>query len=115
MRNNGTITAGDVNVPLFGTPAATKLQISSALSFARFDWDGTVGINSTINVRGNATLDINVVSSDAYGGTMNLGTNATFDVSHDWLFNGGELNYYRLKAGRFEIFVSYGLKSFAHD
>jgi hypothetical protein len=26
-----------------------------------------------------------------------------------------ELNYYRLKAGRLESFVSYGLKSFAHD
>jgi hypothetical protein len=26
-----------------------------------------------------------------------------------------ELNYYRLEAGRFEDFVSYGLKSFAHD
>jgi hypothetical protein len=25
------------------------------------------------------------------------------------------LNYYRLKAGRLESFVSYGLKSFAHD
>ena len=25
------------------------------------------------------------------------------------------LNYYRLEAGRFEDFVSYGLKSFAHD
>ena len=92
MRNNGTITAGDVNVPLFGTPAATKLRISSALSFARFDWDGTAGINTTINVRGNARLDIDVVSSDAYGGTMNLSTNATFDVSHDWLFNGGAIN-----------------------
>lgn len=26
-----------------------------------------------------------------------------------------ELNYYRLEAGRFEDFVSYGLKSFAHE
>ena len=26
-----------------------------------------------------------------------------------------KLNYYRLEAGRFEDFVSYGLKSFAHD
>ena len=25
------------------------------------------------------------------------------------------LNYYRLEAGRFEDFVSYGLKSFAHE
>lgn len=27
----------------------------------------------------------------------------------------GQLNYYRLEAGRFEDFVSYGLKSFAHE
>jgi hypothetical protein len=27
----------------------------------------------------------------------------------------GELNYYRLEAGKFEDFVSYGLKSFAHE
>ena len=26
-----------------------------------------------------------------------------------------ELNYYRLEAGRFGKFVSYGLKSFAHE
>ena len=26
-----------------------------------------------------------------------------------------QLNYYRLEAGRFEDFVSYGLKSFAHE
>jgi len=26
-----------------------------------------------------------------------------------------KLNYYRLEAGRFEDFVSYGLKSFAHE
>jgi hypothetical protein len=26
-----------------------------------------------------------------------------------------KLNYYRLEAGRFENFVSYGLKSFAHE
>jgi hypothetical protein len=26
-----------------------------------------------------------------------------------------KLNYYRLEAGRFEGFVSYGLKSFAHE
>jgi hypothetical protein len=29
--------------------------------------------------------------------------------------NAGPLNYYRLEAGRFEGFVSYGLKSFAHE
>jgi hypothetical protein len=30
-------------------------------------------------------------------------------------FGQRALNYYRLEAGRFENFVSYGLKSFAHE
>jgi hypothetical protein len=31
------------------------------------------------------------------------------------MYHQPSLNYYRLKAGRLESFVSYGLKSFAHD
>ena len=30
-------------------------------------------------------------------------------------FNAAALNYYRMEAGRFKDFVSYGLKSFAHE
>jgi hypothetical protein len=46
-------------------------------------------------------------------------TNAHAPIDHAEPIRHGrarqKLNYYRLEAGRFEDFVSYGLKSFAHE
>ena len=54
----------------------------------------------------------------ACGGMGNV-KNVSFPIFDDSTkFNAGianKLNYYRLEAGRFEDFVSYGLKSFAHE
>ena len=48
-------------------------------------------------------------------GGLNLGRIAIADVQNRVSLIIVRLNYYRLEAGRFEDFVSYGLKSFAHD
>jgi hypothetical protein len=43
---------------------------------------------------------------------MNFRNVRELPAAKRWRF---ALNYYRLEAGRFENFVSYGLKSFAHE
>ena len=87
LRNDGVITAGYINSFVFGTPPpATTLQITATSSQARFDWDGAFEAG-TLQVNGNATLDIDVsTGNDAFDGTMKLSTGSTIDVAHAWTF-----------------------------
>lgn len=91
LNNDGFITAGYVNGSILGTPPpATTLQITATDFAARFDWDGFFDAG-TLQVYGNATLDIDVqpgegISSDAFDGFMNLSTGSTIDIAHAWTF-----------------------------
>lgn len=90
MSNDSVITAGHINGTVLGTPPATTLQISATHTGARFDLDGTFNAG-TLQVNGNATLDIDVrpgsiLGTSDFDGTMNLATGSTIDFAHAWEF-----------------------------
>lgn len=90
MHNDSVITAGHINGTVLGAPPATTLQITAAHAGARFDLDGTFNAG-TLQVNGNATLDIDVrpgsiLSTPDFDGTMNLATGSTIDFAHAWEF-----------------------------
>lgn len=90
--NSGTITANRAPL-LFGfAPTPDTLQLSdTGDSNRRFDWDG-VG-SGVINVNGNQTLDVDIsTGTDAWSGTMNLGTGSTLDMRDAWAMDSGVIN-----------------------
>ena len=92
LSNDGTITANTSPVFIFGAPAAGTLQITATDANAFFDWDGVTG-DGVLQVNGNQTLDIDVdTNSDAFDGTMNLGTGSTLDVADAWSLGSGAIN-----------------------
>ena len=98
LSNNGTISAGYVNGFFLGAPPATTLKIQATTSNSRFDWDG-VTEGGVINVRGNATLDIDMsLTSENFNGTLNLAAGSTFNPQKHWQIGpwglgvGGQLN-----------------------
>ena len=95
MLNNGTITANTNPIIIGFAPAAGTLQIAASSANARFDWDG--GGSGVLQVNGNQTLDIDVqpgagAGTDAFSGTMNLGTGSTLDIEHAWSMDSGTIN-----------------------
>ncbi|MEM8944817.1 MAG: hypothetical protein AAGD11_06500 [Planctomycetota bacterium] len=92
LSNDGAITANTPTTFIGQGPAAGTLQITATSADALFDWDGAGGFGE-LNVNGNQTLDIDVdTGSDAFGGTMNLGTGSTIDIADAWSLNTGTIN-----------------------
>ncbi|QDV73511.1 beta strand repeat-containing protein [Botrimarina mediterranea] len=91
LRNDGTISAGNIGL-VFLSPPARTLQLTATSVDARFDWDGLSG-NGVININGNATLDVDVsTGTDGFGGVMNLSTGSTLDMAHTWTLDAGVIN-----------------------
>lgn len=95
MVDGGTLTAtsDDVLIDPFGQNAAT-LTINITDADARIDLDN--GINPSVNVNRNDTLDINGqshTSADPFSGTINLAAGSTIDMSVAWeMGTGGTIN-----------------------
>ncbi|MEX2171044.1 MAG: hypothetical protein WD851_17120 [Pirellulales bacterium] len=91
FNNEGTLTAGYVGA-IFGTPPATTLQITALDADALVDLDGIAAGGGIVNVNRNATLDLNVPISDAFGGDLNLAAGATLDIAAAWSINAGTVD-----------------------
>jgi len=94
LRNNGTISVGNVSGPAIigSTPPARTLTFSASDVDARVNLDGTIE-NGVVNVGRNQTLDINVQLSDTFNGTININQESRLDIEDAWsLGSGGLIN-----------------------
>ncbi|MCX6878953.1 MAG: hypothetical protein NTW21_34855 [Verrucomicrobia bacterium] len=89
LDNDGTLAAAGASA--LGMPAADSLVINGGYAAARLDLDGTIGAG-IVSVGRNQLLDINVVLSDSFSGTMNLSHASTIDLSSAWSMNAGTLD-----------------------
>jgi hypothetical protein len=91
FENNGTLAAGALG--LFANPPATTLQITATDPDATIELDGSANPSTSIvNVNRNATLDIDVPLTNAFGSELNLSAGATLDIADDWQASGAQIN-----------------------